>query len=223
MIKCNNIVKSYNQGDRTYPVLKGVSFDVGQGEFVCMMGKSGSGKTTVLNILGLLDHPCSGEYLLDNQSMQALSANKRAELRNSCLGFIFQHFFLLPRLTIEQNILLPLHYCVGDTSQLAARLDIIMRRLDIIEHKTKFPAQLSGGQQQRVAICRSLICMPKVLLADEPTGALDQENGESLMHLLQELNKQEGLSIFMITHDKEVASYADKVLYLVDGVLKNRG
>ena len=221
MIKCKNIFKTYNQGDKQYPVLKGLSFHVEKGQFVCMMGKSGSGKTTALNILGLLDQPTSGEYFLDSVPVQNLDVNKRARLRNDCLGFIFQHFFLLPRLTIKQNILLPLQYSEGDYDFLASRLNFLMQKLDIIEHKDKLPNQLSGGQQQRVAICRALICKPKILLADEPTGALDQENGRELMLLLKELNKQDGLSIFMITHDNEVAGYADKVISLVDGVLNN--
>ena len=221
MIKCKNIFKTYNQGDKRYPVLKGLSFSVEKGQFVCMMGKSGSGKTTALNILGLLDQPTSGEYLLDGVPMQNLDANKRSRLRNNYLGFIFQHFFLLPRLTIEQNILLPLQYSENDYDVLANRLDFLMQKLDIVEYKEKFPNQLSGGQQQRVAICRALICKPKLLLADEPTGALDQENGRELMKLLKELNAKDGLSIFMITHDNEVAGYADKVMHLVDGVLNN--
>ena len=219
MIECRNVCKAYQQADIQYPVLKNLNFIVQQQEFVCMMGRSGSGKTTVLNILGLLDQLSSGEYLLAGRSMVGLAHKQRAELRNSLLGFIFQHFFLLPRLTIKQNILLPLQYYVGDAEPLMVECDALMQRLGISELSAKHPAQLSGGQQQRVAICRALICRPKVLLADEPTGALDQDTSKQLMHLLQELNKNDGVTIFMITHDQEIASYADRVLSLVDGRL----
>ena len=220
MIKCQNLTKSYVLTDqRSLSVLKPLNFEVSEGEFVSMMGPSGAGKTTVLNILGLLDQPTSGLYWLNNQAMVGASHTMLAEYRNQWLGFIFQHFFLLPKLSVRANIYLPLQYHQGDIDLAQQRCEHYMHRLGVLELANHLPSQLSGGQQQRVAICRALACKPKLLLADEPTGALDSENGHALMQLLQELNQSEGLTIFMITHDQQVANYAQRCLYLVDGQL----
>lgn len=219
MIKCRSLYKDYLQGSSVHSVLKGLDFEVEAGEFVGIMGKSGSGKTTLLNLIGLLDKFTSGEYYLDNIAMQGLDNIKRAYFRNKLLGFIFQNFFLLPKLTVAQNILLPLQYSALDYDLAAAKMQAMLSKLDIESLEHQYPSQLSGGQQQRVAVCRALICNPKVILADEPTGALDLESSNQLLDLLCELNNKQGVTILMITHDAEIANYADRVLNLVDGKL----
>lgn len=220
MIKCEGWFKSYPVGQRMYPVLKGLEFEIDTGEFVALMGRSGSGKTTVLNILGLLDHLSAGTYWLAGQAMMGHSSRALAAFRNTFIGFVFQHFFLLPRLNILDNICLPLQYYAGDRDQAYAHCLQLMKRLGIAEFAQQMPAQLSGGQQQRVAICRALACKPKVLLADEPTGALDAQNSEEIMSLFKELNEEDGLTIFMITHDSELAQRSQRVLHLVEGQIK---
>lgn len=221
MIKCEGWFKSYTVGQRMHPVLKGLEFEVGAGEFVALMGRSGSGKTTVLNILGLLDHLSAGRYWLAGQAMMGHSSRALAAFRNTYIGFVFQHFFLLPRLNILENVCLPLQYYAGDRDHAYAHCLKLMKRLDIAEFAQQMPAQLSGGQQQRVAICRALACKPKVLLADEPTGSLDAQNGLALMRLFKELNEEDGLTIFMITHDAALAQQSQRVLHLVEGQIES--
>ena len=199
------------------PVLSAVNLDIHQGEFVALMGRSGSGKTTLLNILGLLDQPTSGTYELEGQSMLGHSSEQLAALRNQNIGFVFQQFCLLPRLTIFENIVLPLQYASGDVSDAYAYCRGLIDRLGLGSLITRKPAQLSGGQQQRVAICRALACRPRLILADEPTGALDWHHSQDIMALFKMLHEQEGLSIVMITHDSEVAGYAQRTLTLSQG------
>ncbi len=221
MIRLRNISKSYQRpGEGELKVLKEVSFEVEQGEFVAIVGPSGSGKSTLMNILGLLDTPDSGEYELAGTNVSSLSASEIARTRNSTIGFVFQQFHLLPRTTATENVELPLVYSDtvnGDTQKRA--VDALCR-VGLEERLTHYPAELSGGQQQRVAIARALINDPDIILADEPTGNLDQAAGRQIMNLFRELNSA-GSTIILITHDPELASQASRVVYIDDGHLSS--
>jgi putative ABC transport system ATP-binding protein len=221
MIRLRNISKSYQRpGEGELKVLKEVSFEVEQGEFVAIVGPSGSGKSTLMNILGLLDTPDSGEYELAGTNVSSLSASEIARTRNSTIGFVFQQFHLLPRTTATENVELPLVYSDtinGDTQKRA--VDALCR-VGLEERLTHYPAELSGGQQQRVAIARALINDPDIILADEPTGNLDQAAGRQIMNLFRELNSA-GSTIILITHDPELANQASRVVYIDDGHLSS--
>jgi len=221
MIRLRNISKSYQRpGEGELKVLKEVSFEVEQGEFVAIVGSSGSGKSTLMNILGLLDTPDSGEYELAGTNVSSLSTSEIAMTRNSTIGFVFQQFHLLPRTTATENVELPLVYSDtinGDTRKKA--VDALCR-VGLEERLTHYPAELSGGQQQRVAIARALINDPDIILADEPTGNLDQAAGRQIMNLFRELNSA-GSTIILITHDPELANQASRVVYIDDGHLSS--
>ncbi|MFC1777230.1 ABC transporter ATP-binding protein [Pseudomonadota bacterium] len=217
MIRLSNISKSYQRpGEGELQVLKEVSFEVEQGEFVAIVGSSGSGKSTLMNILGLLDTPDSGEYELAGANVSSLSARELARTRNSTIGFVFQQFHLLPRTTATENVELPLVYSNsinGDTRKKA--IDALCR-VGLEDRLTHYSGELSGGQQQRVAIARALINDPDIILADEPTGNLDQVAGRQIMDLFHELNSA-GSTIILITHDPELASQASRLVYIDDG------
>ena len=219
MIRLCNISKSYQRpGEGELKVLKEVSFEVEQGEFVAIVGSSGSGKSTLMNILGLLDTPDSGEYELAGANVSSLSASELARTRNSTIGFVFQQFHLLPRTTATENVELPLVYSNtinGDTRKKA--VDALCR-VGLEDRLTHYSGELSGGQQQRVAIARALINDPDIILADEPTGNLDQAAGRQIMDLFRELNSA-GSTIILITHDPELASQASRLVYIDDGRL----
>lgn len=213
-----DIHKAYKMGQEQLEVLKGISFDIYEGEFVAILGPSGSGKSTIMNILGCIDTPSSGEYLLDSKNIKRLKEDELAKIRNDKIGFVFQKFNLLPRFTTIHNVELPL-LLRGESSKVAKKkaekyLELVGLK-DRLKHK---PTELSGGQQQRVAIARALIGNPELLLADEPTGNLDQHSGHEIMELFQQLN-DEGNTIVMITHDEKVASRAKRIIRIVDGVL----
>jgi ABC-type lipoprotein export system ATPase subunit len=221
LIRLTNIYKTYQLGEVQLPVLKGVSLSVARGEMVSLMGVSGSGKSTLMNILGCLDHPSSGEYWLDGQEVSRLSSDERALLRNRKIGFVFQSFNLLPRTSALENVMMPLSY---DTSQIsdrearrrAADLLALVGLEDRMDHE---PSQLSGGQQQRVAIARALINRPALLFADEPTGNLDSHTSKEVLEMFQRLNREEDLTIMLVTHDPGVAGYANRVIHIQDGVI----
>jgi putative ABC transport system ATP-binding protein len=218
IIDIKNLYKDYLNGEMVVPVLKDVSFSVDEGEFVSIMGRSGSGKSTLMNIIGCLDRPTSGTYLFNGEDVSAMSDDELSDLRNRGVGFIFQQFNLLPRDTALENVELPLVYANVPAQERKARALEALERVDLADRAEFLPTQLSGGQKQRVAIARAIVNNPSILLADEPTGALDSRSGEQLMELFCDLNRQ-GMSIVMITHERGVAAYAQRVMMLSDGVL----
>ena len=213
--KMRGIVKSYRMGDEEQVVLKGIDLDIQPGEFLSILGPSGSGKTTLMNLIGCLDTPTSGEYILDGQLIRALSEKELARIRSREIGFIFQQFQLLPRMTAQKNVELPLVYAGVSGAQRAREMLELVGLADKLDH---YPNQLSGGQQQRVAIARAMVTQPNLLLADEPTGALDQRTGRQVMQLFREINAQ-GHTIVMITHDVNIAKNASRVVKILDGQL----
>ena len=218
IIDIKNLYKDYLNGEMVVPVLKDVSFSVDEGEFVSIMGRSGSGKSTLMNIIGCLDVPTSGTYMLGDANIGKCSDNKLAEIRNRDIGFVFQSFNLLPRMTALDNVALPL---VFSGMRKAARRKKAAEALKVVGLEDRMdhtPDQLSGGQCQRVAIARAIVGNPKLLLADEPTGALDSASGKQVMELFHELH-QNGATVLMITHDANIAAHAEKVYHIFDGVL----
>jgi len=220
-IELHDICKTYNLGELDLPVLRGVSQQVAQSEFVALMGASGSGKSTLMNIMGCLDHPTSGEYWLDGREISRLTAKERARLRNRMIGFVFQSFNLLPRMTAFENVVMPLMYSRDnlterDMEQRAAELIEKVGLSGRLHHR---PSQLSGGEQQRVAIARSLIGRPQVLFADEPTGNLDSRTSEEILDLFQQLNHTDRITLIMVTHDPGVAQYAQRIIRIRDGLI----
>jgi len=199
-----------------------VSFEVNDGEFVAIMGPSGCGKSTLLNILGLLDNPTSGQYWLAGKEVAGLKENERTAIRKGQVGFVFQSFNLIDELNVEENIALPLAYLGIPKAERKAKVEEVMRRMNIAHRAKHFPHQLSGGQQQRVAIARAVVFGPKIILADEPTGNLDSKNGAEVMRLLTELN-QEGTTIVMVTHNERDAQMAHRVVRLFDGKVVEDG
>ena len=218
MLELKNIYKNYTQGKMDVPVLKDISLSVDEGEYVAIMGPSGSGKTTLMNIIGCLDSPTSGEYILEGKDISQSSDNKLSDVRLHSIGFVFQSFYLLSRQSALENVALPLLYAGVRRKE---RLEIARKALERVGlgDRVNFkPTQLSGGQCQRVAIARAIVNNPKVLLADEPTGALDTKSGEQIMEIFQKLN-EEGVTIVMITHEPESAAHAKRVLHIRDGML----
>ncbi len=219
-IQLKGITKVYSTEDVDTHALRGVDLDIYPGDYVSISGPSGCGKSTLLTILGLLDSPSSGQYFISGQDVSELDADQRAEIRNQHIGFIFQAFNLIDELSVYDNVALPLRYRAEPLSEQEIKTRV-MQSLDKVEmsHRTGHkPNQLSGGQQQRVAIARALVVEPTVLLVDEPTGNLDSQNGDAVMKMLSELNKQ-GTTICMVTHDPRYADMAQKQLYLADGVM----
>ncbi len=218
MIQLSNIKKVFNNGDIYTIALGGINLEVNDGDFVAIMGPSGCGKTTLLNILGLLDNPSEGNYLFDSVEVSRLKENRRADLRNGKIGFVFQNFNLIDELTVEQNVELPLKYMGVPAVERKKKVTDVLRRMNISHRANHYPNQLSGGQQQRTAIARAVVCNPSVILADEPTGNLDSKNGKEVMELLAELN-DDGTTIIMVTHSQRDASYADRIINMLDGFL----
>ncbi len=219
MIKIRNISKTYQRpGEGELKVLDQVNFEVERGEFVAIVGPSGSGKTTLMNILGLLDTADVGDYELAGKSISSMSANELAKTRNSTIGFVFQQFHLLPRTTATENVELPLVYSSGDGGDARNKAVKALCRVGLEERLTHYPSELSGGQQQRVAIARALINDPDIILADEPTGNLDQVAGQQIIDLFRELNEA-GSTILLITHDPQLARQAARVVHINDGRL----
>lgn len=218
LLELQGICKSYGKGDLTLPVLKDISMQVEEGEYIAIMGPSGSGKSTLMNIIGCLDKADSGTYMLDGEDIVTLSENQLSDVRLNKIGFVFQNFQLLPGETALDNVSLALVYAGIPRHERDERAHEALNNIGLGDRTTHLPSQLSGGQKQRVAIARAMINNPRILLADEPTGALDQASGEQVMELFGRLNS-EGATIIMITHDANVASHAKRILYIIDGVL----
>ncbi len=218
ILRMQNINKSYYMGEEELPILHDVNLTIHSGEFVSILGPSGSGKSTMMNIIGCLDVPSSGKYLLSGNDINDLDEIELAKIRNKEIGFVFQNFQLLPRMTALQNVELPLIYRGLSFSERQQRAKAILERVGLADRMKNLPNQLSGGQQQRVAIARALVTEPTILLADEPTGALDQKTGAQVMELFEELN-EDGRTIVMITHDIKIARHAKRVVHILDGYL----
>jgi putative ABC transport system ATP-binding protein len=221
-IEILKLVKEYGAGDNRVPVLRGVDVTIERGEIVALMGPSGSGKSTLLNILGCLDRPTSGKYLLGGRDVSKLTRGEQAWVRLHYLGFIFQSFHLLGDSTVLENVAVPLFYAGVGREEREARALKYIERVGLKERITHRPSELSGGQRQRVAIARSLVNEPKVLLADEPTGALDTPTGIEVLSLLKELHQETGLTMVLVTHDQDVADVAHRTVYMRDGHVVGR-
>ena len=219
LLELRGVTKVYGQGDTAFAALRGVDMKVNAGEFVAIMGPSGSGKSTAMNLLGLLDTPTDGEYWFKGVAVHNLSRDERALLRRQYFGFVFQGFHLLARTSAQENVELPLVYrgMPAAERKAAARKALADVGLAGWEHRT--PAELSGGQQQRVAIARAMVTQPQVLLADEPTGNLDSQRSHEIMELIQQLNRTQGITVLMVTHENDIAAYAQRTVRFVDGLI----
>ncbi|MBM7854579.1 putative ABC transport system ATP-binding protein [Desulfohalotomaculum tongense] len=218
MIEVNNLRKVYNTGAAAVEALKGITLSIKQGEFVAIMGPSGSGKSTLMNVLGLLDTPTAGSYRLDNEEVSGLSKDRLAVLRNKKLGFVFQAFNLIPGLTAVKNVELPMLYAGLKPDERRRKAVAALERVGLGERLNHRPNELSGGQNQRVAIARAIVNNPAVIMADEPTGALDTRTGEEIMAIFQQLHR-EGATIVLVTHEPEIARHAQRILRFKDGLL----
>ncbi|MDD3023100.1 MAG: ABC transporter ATP-binding protein [Syntrophomonadaceae bacterium] len=218
MIKISNLSKTYTTGTFTVPALKGISLEIAKGEFVAITGASGSGKSTMMNLLGLLDRPSEGSYLLDGMDVSNLSDNEYASLRNRKIGFVFQAFNLLPRLNALKNVELSMLYAGIKSEERRKRAIEGLTLLGLEERMHHFPNELSGGQNQRVAIARALANNPAIILADEPTGALDSQTGLEIMSIFQELNRH-GTTIVLVTHELNIAQHTQRIIRMADGLL----
>jgi putative ABC transport system ATP-binding protein len=220
VIAIQHLVKDFRLGEVPVHVLKGLSFEIERGEFVAIMGPSGSGKSTLMNILGCLDTPSSGHYWLDGTRVEELDSDDLADIRSTKIGFVFQQFNLLARTSATENVELPLLYTDIPGQERRRRALDALRAVGLAGREDHQPSQLSGGQQQRVAIARSLVNAPSIILADEPTGALDSRMGLEIMAIFQRLNRDQGITLIVVTHDPDIAAYANRTLQVKDGCLQ---
>ncbi|MEI3613437.1 ABC transporter ATP-binding protein [Pseudogracilibacillus sp. SO30301A] len=218
MMKLSNISKIYKSGKLEVPVLHDINLEIADGEFIAIMGPSGSGKSTLMNIIGFLDSPTSGDYELNGEKITAFHENQLARLRNKHIGFVFQQFFLLPRLNAIKNVEAPLVYADIKKRERIIRAEEMLAKVGLADRTRHLPNELSGGQKQRVCIARALVNDPEVILADEPTGALDSKTGLQIMELFTQLN-EEGKTVIVVTHEEEIAAYANRTIFLRDGVI----
>jgi len=223
MISSIDLHKVYKQGNREITALAGVTLDVQKGEFVAIMGPSGSGKSTFLHLIGGLDRPTRGEVLVDGQIVSQMSDGEVTLLRRRKIGFIFQFFNLLPTLTAVENVMLPLVLDGQAEGPTQARAGLLLKRVGLDDRRDHIPEELSGGEIQRLAIARALAFNPPILLADEPTGNLDSKTGEAVLELIRSINKDEGCTVVLVTHNREAAGLGDRIIYLKDGVVENDG
>ncbi len=218
ILELKNVFKNYYRGKTEIPVLKDINLEVGEGEYLAIMGPSGSGKTTLMNLIGCLDTPTSGDYILNGRKVNELDDNALADIRNREIGFVFQNFHLLPKMNALDNVALPLLYAGVNQKERRERAAEALKAVGLEDRVQFMPNQLSGGQCQRVAIARAMVTNPKILLADEPTGALDTASGHQIMEIFRELSDK-GMTIIMITHELAVAERADKICRILDGQL----
>jgi putative ABC transport system ATP-binding protein len=219
MIWMEDIRKTYRLGEVEVPVLKGINLTIEEGDYVSIMGASGSGKSTLMNIIGCLDRPSAGHYILEGQNLTTLNHEGLAYIRNQRIGFVFQQFNLLSRSTALENVMLPMVYAGANHRQRRKQAQAALERVGLGDRMANRPSQLSGGQQQRVAIARALVNRPALVLADEPTGALDSQTSDEVMALLTELNSQ-GITVIIVTHESDIAAQTDRVIYVQDGLLQ---
>jgi len=217
IISARDVVKLYRDGEQELRALDGVSLDIEQGDFVAIMGASGSGKSTMMNLIGGLDAPTSGTLIIDGRDVSQLPPDELAQLRNRTLGFVFQQFNLLPRTPAIRQVMLPLLYAHPRPPDMEAEARRRLEQVGLGERLNHLPSQLSGGQQQRVAIARALVNQPKILLADEPTGALDSRTSQEIMHVFSELNRKQGITIVLVTHETDIAEWARRRIVFRDG------
>ncbi|HJR78097.1 MAG TPA: ABC transporter ATP-binding protein [Nitrospiraceae bacterium] len=220
LILCEDLWKLYRLGDVEVRALQGVSLAIDRAEFVAIMGASGSGKSTLMNVLGCLDRPTRGRYRLDGLDIASASANQLAEIRNRHIGFVFQNFNLIPRTSALENVQLPLFYRGLSLKEQRSYAAAALKRVGLAGREHHYPAQLSGGQQQRVAIARALVTAPALLLADEPTGNLDTESTREIMAVLEQLNREDRITVIVVTHESDVAAYASRRILLKDGSIQ---
>ena len=217
LIQLKNICKSYPLGDSDLPILKNINLEIDNGEFVAIMGPSGSGKSTLMNILGCLDKPSSGQYLLNGKNVESLSSDELADIRNQTIGFVFQGFNLLSRTSAIENVELPMVYSGLDKAERRQKAEQALIDVGLKERMYHQPNQLSGGQQQRVAIARAIVNKAPIIFADEPTGNLDTKMSVEIMHLFQQLNRDLKRTIILVTHEEDIARFADRIIHIVDG------
>jgi putative ABC transport system ATP-binding protein len=217
VIRLRGIQRHYRIGGELVRALDGVDLDIAAGEFVAIMGQSGSGKSTLMNVIGCLDRPTAGAYYLDNTDVAKLSDDQRATLRGGVFGFVFQSYNLIPRLSVIEQVELPLVYQRVSPSERRRRAALALDRVGLLARARHQPTQLSGGQQQRVAIARSLVVEPRIVLADEPTGALDTQTGAEVMRVLGEMSREQGITVILVTHELEVAAHAERLVRMRDG------
>ncbi len=219
LVRMENIGMVYKIGDISYEVLKGINLLVEKGEFVSVMGASGSGKSTLMNILGCLDKPTSGSYFLEGRDVSGLTSDELAEIRNKKIGFVFQMFNLIQRLSIIENVMLPLYYAGLHSKDSEAMALSALKLVDLYELGNKFPNQISGGEQQRVAIARAIVNNAPIIMADEPTGNLDSVRGADVMKFFKKINEERGTTIILVSHDKNVANYGRRLITVKDGII----
>lgn len=217
MINLVNMNRHFKNGEETNHILKDINISIDTGEFIAIMGPSGSGESTLINILGFIDRGYTGEYLFDNENYQQVSDNKLAFIRNKTVGFVFQNFKLIQNKTIMENVSIPLLYSGMSSKERKQRVESVLKDVGIADKKHLVPNKLSGGQQQRVAIARSIVNKPKFIIADEPTGALDSQTSKDIMDLFMRLNREQNTTMIIVTHDRKVAEQADRVIHILDG------
>ncbi len=220
LIKITNIKRNFALGDETVYVLKGIDLEIKKGEYVALMGPSGSGKSTLMNILGCLDTPTSGSYILNGKDVSKMKDNELAAIRNKEIGFVFQTFNLLPRMTALDNVALPMIYAGYSKSERKTRAESVLNQVSLSDRMDHQPNQLSGGQRQRVAVARALVNKPSIILADEPTGNLDSKTSEEIMILFNEIHAN-GNTVILVTHEEEIAAYAHRIIRLRDGMIES--
>ncbi|MEC2037362.1 ABC transporter ATP-binding protein [Bacillus altitudinis] len=218
MIQLSNVTKSYEVAEETFDVLSEVDLVIGKGEFMSIMGPSGSGKSTLMNIIGCLDHPTSGQYHFQGMELSAAKDQELAVIRNRSIGFVFQQFYLLPRLNARRNVELPMIYAGISQKERKERAEMALEKVGLADRMKHMPNELSGGQKQRVAIARAIVNEPELILADEPTGALDSKTSGSIMEQFTKLN-EEGTTVVLVTHEEEIAAYTNRIVVVRDGRL----
>jgi len=222
VVKLDNVIKTYYMGDNKVQALKGISFKIEEGEFTAIMGPSGSGKSTCMNMIGCLDRPTSGVVEINGKETALMTEKELARLRNISVGFVFQQYHLIPAMTVIENVMLPLKYQKIDKAERFERAKIALASVGLSERLNHRPHELSGGQKQRVAIARAMITQPKILLADEPTGALDSETGHQVMELFRDINKEKGTTVIIVTHDPRIGASVERYIKIFDGLIENQ-